>query len=99
MIATPRLKDALAILGAAYLVLLQTNLALVVRSSLVPPLPLAIASCAFEGGAEAWRAVTSASALSWACVGFLAWVRPRMTRIGWVERRCRTEAARHRRLP
>ncbi|MFO1307419.1 MAG: EamA family transporter [Burkholderiales bacterium] len=46
---------------------------LVVWSSLVPPLPLAAASYAFEGGAEAWRAVTSASALSWACVGFLAW--------------------------
>lgn len=46
---------------------------LVVWSSLVPPLPLAAASYALEGGAGAWRAVTSASALSWACVGFLAW--------------------------
>jgi len=46
---------------------------LVVWSSLVPPLPLAVASYAFEGGAGAWSAVASASTLAWACVGFLAW--------------------------
>lgn len=47
--------------------------ALVVWSSLVPPLPLAALSYAFEGGAAAWHAVISASALSWGCVLFLAW--------------------------
>jgi O-acetylserine/cysteine efflux transporter len=46
---------------------------LVVWSSLVPPLPLAAASYLFEGGADAWRAVASASTLTWACVGFLSW--------------------------
>lgn len=46
---------------------------LVVWSSLVPPLPLAIASYLFEGGAGAWHAVASASAWAWACVGFLSW--------------------------
>jgi len=47
--------------------------ALVVWSSVVPPLPLAALSYAFEGGAAAWHAVLAASALSWACVLFLAW--------------------------
>ena len=46
---------------------------LVVWSSLVPPLPLAALSYAFEGGAAAWHAVTSAGALSWGCALFLAW--------------------------
>jgi O-acetylserine/cysteine efflux transporter len=49
--------------------------ALVVWSSLVPPLPLAAASYAFEGGpAMVHDAVTSASALTWVCVLFLAYV-------------------------
>ena len=48
--------------------------ALVVWSSIVPPLPLAVLSYAFEGGAAAWHAVLSAGALSWGCVLFLAWV-------------------------
>ena len=47
--------------------------ALVVWSSLVPPLPLAALSYAFEGGAAAFHAVVSASALTWGCVLFLAW--------------------------
>lgn len=47
--------------------------ALVVWSSLVPPLPLALLSYAFEGGAGAWSAVTSAGALTWGCVLMLAW--------------------------
>ena len=47
--------------------------ALVVWSSLVPPLPLALLSFAFEGGSDAWRAVASASALAWGCVLLLAW--------------------------
>jgi O-acetylserine/cysteine efflux transporter len=47
--------------------------ALVVWSSLVPPLPLAALSYAFEGGPAAWQAVASAGALSWGCVLFLAW--------------------------
>jgi O-acetylserine/cysteine efflux transporter len=47
--------------------------ALVVWSSLVPPLPLALLSYAFEDGAAAWQAVTRASALTWACVLFMAW--------------------------
>jgi O-acetylserine/cysteine efflux transporter len=46
---------------------------LVVWSSLIPPLPLAVLSFAFEGGASAWGAVTSAGALTWACVLCLAW--------------------------
>jgi len=48
--------------------------ALVVWSSLVPPLPLALLSYAFEGGAEVWHAVVSASPLTWGCVLMLAWV-------------------------
>jgi O-acetylserine/cysteine efflux transporter len=47
--------------------------ALVVWSSLVPPLPLAALSYAFEGGAAAWHAVATASALAWVCALFLAW--------------------------
>ena len=38
--------------------------ALVVWSSLVPPLPLAALSYAFEGGTAAWQAVATASALT-----------------------------------
>ena len=47
--------------------------ALVVWSSLVPPLPLAALAYAFEGGPEVWHAVTNASALVWGCVLLLAW--------------------------
>jgi O-acetylserine/cysteine efflux transporter len=47
--------------------------ALVVWSSLVPPLPLAALSFAFEGGADTLRAVADASWLTWACVAFMAW--------------------------
>ena len=47
--------------------------ALVVWSSLVPPLPLALLSYAFEGGREAWHAIAAASVLVWASVLFLAW--------------------------
>ena len=46
--------------------------ALVVWSSLVPPLPLAAVSYVFEGGPAAVRAVLSASALAWGCAIFLA---------------------------
>jgi O-acetylserine/cysteine efflux transporter len=46
---------------------------LVVWSSLIPPLPLALLSFAFEGGASVWSAVTSAGPLTWACVLCLAW--------------------------
>lgn len=47
---------------------------LVVWSSLVPPLPLAAVSYAFEGGPAMVQAVASASALTWGCVVFLAYV-------------------------
>lgn len=47
--------------------------ALVVWSSLAPPLPLALLSYAFEGGAGVARAVASASPLAWSCVLVLAW--------------------------
>lgn len=47
--------------------------ALVVWSSLVPPLPLALLSYLFEGGPAAWDAVVHAGALTWASVLFLAW--------------------------
>ena len=47
--------------------------ALVVWSSLVPPLPLALLSYGFEGGAASWDAVVHASALTWGCAVFLAW--------------------------
>jgi O-acetylserine/cysteine efflux transporter len=46
---------------------------MVVWSSLIPPLPLALVSYLFEGGALAWDAVASASALTWGCVLVLAW--------------------------
>ena len=46
---------------------------LIVWSSLVPPLPLALLSYVFEGGASAWGAVASAGMLTWGCVLFLAW--------------------------
>ncbi|HEY3179179.1 MAG TPA: EamA family transporter [Casimicrobiaceae bacterium] len=48
--------------------------ALVVWSSLVPPLPLAALSYAFEGGSAAWHAVANASVLAWGCAIFLAYV-------------------------
>jgi O-acetylserine/cysteine efflux transporter len=47
--------------------------ALVVWSSLVPPLPLAALAYLFEGGASTWQAVTTAGALTWGCVLMLAW--------------------------
>jgi O-acetylserine/cysteine efflux transporter len=47
--------------------------ALIVWSSLIPPLPLALLSYLFEGGPSVWDAVTSAGALTWACVLVLAW--------------------------
>lgn len=47
--------------------------ALVVWSSLVPPLPLAVLSYAFEGGAASWHALRDASLFTWGCVLFLAY--------------------------
>jgi O-acetylserine/cysteine efflux transporter len=47
--------------------------ALVVWSALVPPLPLALLSYSVEGGPAVWHGVASASALTWACVLFMAW--------------------------
>jgi O-acetylserine/cysteine efflux transporter len=47
--------------------------ALVVWSSLLPPLPLALLSYLFEGGAAAWEAVANAGLVTWACVLFMAW--------------------------
>ncbi len=47
--------------------------ALVVWSSLVPPLPLAALSYAAEGGADVLRAVASMSITAWACVLFMAY--------------------------
>jgi len=47
--------------------------ALVVWSSLVPPLPLALLSYLFEGGTAPWSALIHASALAWGCALFLAW--------------------------
>jgi O-acetylserine/cysteine efflux transporter len=47
--------------------------ALVVWSSLVPPLPLALLSYVFEGGTAPWHAIASASWKTWACVFFLAY--------------------------
>jgi O-acetylserine/cysteine efflux transporter len=48
--------------------------ALVVWSSLVPPLPLAAVSYFFEGGIGAWLAVRDASLFTWGCVLFLSYV-------------------------
>jgi O-acetylserine/cysteine efflux transporter len=48
--------------------------ALVVWSSLVPPLPLFAASYAFEGGSAMLHAVASASALTWGCALFMAYI-------------------------
>ncbi len=48
--------------------------ALVVWSSLVPALTLAALSYAFEGGPVMLHAVASASALTWGCAVFLAYV-------------------------
>jgi O-acetylserine/cysteine efflux transporter len=47
--------------------------ALVVWSSLVPPLPLAVLSYLFEGGPAAGAAVMHASWFAWGCVLVLAW--------------------------
>ncbi len=46
---------------------------LVVWSSLIPPLPLAVLSFAFEGGASIWSEMKSAGALTWACILCLSW--------------------------
>jgi O-acetylserine/cysteine efflux transporter len=48
--------------------------ALVVWSSLAPPLPLALLSYAFEGGSAVWSMIASASLLAWGCVLLLAWL-------------------------
>jgi O-acetylserine/cysteine efflux transporter len=47
--------------------------ALVVWSSLVPPLPLALLAYFFEGGTQVWSAIASASLLAWGSVLLLAW--------------------------
>jgi O-acetylserine/cysteine efflux transporter len=47
--------------------------ALVVWSSLVPPVPLAVLSWLFEGGPAVGTAIRHAGALTWACVLFMAW--------------------------
>jgi O-acetylserine/cysteine efflux transporter len=47
--------------------------ALVVWSSLVPPLPLALLAYVFEGGGAPALAIVHASALAWGCVFFLAY--------------------------
>jgi len=47
--------------------------ALVVWSSLVPPIPLLIASYMFEGGRHVVHTIASASWLMWACALFLAY--------------------------
>ncbi len=46
---------------------------LVVWSSLVPPIPLALVSLALEGGMDAVSAAANASWLAWACIFFMAW--------------------------
>jgi len=57
--------------------------ALVVWSSLVPPLPLAVLSYLFEGGGAAWDAVNHASALAWGCAVFLAYVATLFGFVSW----------------
>ncbi len=47
--------------------------ALVVWSSLVPPLPLAALSYAIEGGPAAIHAILDMSATGWACLAFMAY--------------------------
>ncbi len=47
--------------------------ALVVWSSLAPPLPLALASYAFEGGPAVWDAVRHMSLKAWACVAIMSY--------------------------
>lgn len=47
--------------------------ALVVWSSMVPPLPLTLMSYVFEGGIAPWHAVTSAGLITWLCVVTMAW--------------------------
>ena len=47
--------------------------ALVVWSSLIPPLPLAALSYALEGGSAAVHAVVTMSALAWACLAVMAY--------------------------
>jgi len=46
---------------------------MVVWSSLAAPLPLALASYAFEGGPAAWDAVVNMTWVPWACVLFMAY--------------------------
>jgi O-acetylserine/cysteine efflux transporter len=48
-------------------------LALVVWSSLIPPLPLMALAYALEGGPEVFQAVASAGVLTWSCILFVAW--------------------------
>jgi O-acetylserine/cysteine efflux transporter len=48
-------------------------LGLVIWSSLTAPLPLALASWFFEGGAAAWQAVVHMDWMTWACVLFMSY--------------------------
>ena len=48
-------------------------LGMVVWSSLAAPLPLALASYAFEGGPAAWHAVIEMTWVPWACVLFMSY--------------------------
>jgi O-acetylserine/cysteine efflux transporter len=47
--------------------------ALVVWSSLVPPLPLAAISYAVEGGPRVWHAIAAASPLTWGCLAVMSY--------------------------
>jgi O-acetylserine/cysteine efflux transporter len=48
-------------------------LAMVVWSSLAVPIPLAVASYLFEGGASVWTTITHMGWLPWACVLFMSY--------------------------
>ena len=81
MIATPRLKDALAILGAAYLVLLQTNLALVVRSTVFGAMALVALALVLRADARADAALSRPARA--AVAAFLAWAAWSASSIAW----------------
>ena len=81
MIATARAKDALAILCATYLVLLQTNLALVVRSTVFGALALVALALALRADARADAALSRPART--AVAAFLAWAAWSAASIAW----------------
>lgn len=81
MNTTARLRDALAVLCAVYLVLLQTNLALVLRSTVFGAIALVALALAFRADVRADAALSRPARA--AVAAFLAWAAWSAASLAW----------------